>query len=157
MDYRGYEVKDKITGYTGIVICHCKYLYNVDRVGVITTNLENGVPKESEYFDITQIKVIGVIPAIKPEILIEHSFNLGDAIIDTLSEYEGVITGFSHWLNGCVRTICQSKKLDKNGNPVEEAFLNIKQIKLKNAEVVMEAKKKVGGPMPSPKQIRNPK
>ena len=158
MDYRGFKAKDKITGYEGIVNSHYVYLYNVDRIGIQSQELNDGQPKESVYFDINQIEFIGDAPVIEPVKLIDNPFKLGDLVEDELSNYQGKITAFGYWLNGCVRCICQSPQL-KDGVPVEEAFLNIKQLRLKKQEVVKEENKnvKVGGPMKAPKVMRNPK
>ena len=60
----GDKVKDKISGFTGIVSCTCQYLYGCERAGVQPIKLDKeGKIQEAIYFDFPQLDVIhsGVI------------------------------------------------------------------------------------------------
>ena len=61
----GSEVREKITGFKGIVTAHCEYLTGCDRYCVQPTELLNGAPQDSIYFDEGQLEVVGV--GIAPE------------------------------------------------------------------------------------------
>ncbi len=55
----GKMVKDKITGYEGIVVARTEWLYGCIRLTVQAKELEKGVPVENRCFDEPQIEVIG--------------------------------------------------------------------------------------------------
>jgi hypothetical protein len=54
----GDRVKDRVTGFTGIVIARSEYLHGCRRVGVQSEKLEDGKPKDPQWFDEPQVEVI---------------------------------------------------------------------------------------------------
>ena len=55
----GDRVKDTITGFTGIVVCHFLYLNGCTRLAVQSEKLsEKGVPCDVQYFDEPQLTVV---------------------------------------------------------------------------------------------------
>jgi len=54
----GTEVKDTITGYSGIVIARCQWLHNCNTYGVKSKTLKEGVPIPCEYFDEPSLETI---------------------------------------------------------------------------------------------------
>jgi len=54
----GGRVKDKITGFTGIVIARTEWLNGCTRVGVQSQELKDGKPIEQQWFDETQVIVV---------------------------------------------------------------------------------------------------
>jgi len=55
----GLKAKDKITGFTGILTARCQFLTGCNRYCIQPTNLKNGSPIDSLYFDEDQIEIIG--------------------------------------------------------------------------------------------------
>lgn len=55
----GVKAKDKITGFHGIITSRCEFLTGCNRYCIQPTNLIEGKPVESIYFDEAQIEVIG--------------------------------------------------------------------------------------------------
>ena len=55
---RGDKVKDRVSGFVGIAVCETKYLQGCTRFGVQAIVKNNEPPKNWEYFDVTQLKVI---------------------------------------------------------------------------------------------------
>ena len=47
----GDKVKDRITGYTGIVVARTDWLYGCTRFSVQSSELKDGKPIEAEWFD----------------------------------------------------------------------------------------------------------
>jgi hypothetical protein len=47
----GDRVKDRITGYTGIIIARCQWLTNCNTYGVKLQALKDQKPVDTEYFD----------------------------------------------------------------------------------------------------------
>jgi len=54
----GDKVKDKITGYTGIVIGISKFLQGCRRIGVQAQKLHEGTPISAVWFDEPQLEVV---------------------------------------------------------------------------------------------------
>lgn len=54
MDYKfelGAEVKERITGYTGMIIARTQWLYNCNTYGVKSHELHEGKPLDAVFFD----------------------------------------------------------------------------------------------------------
>jgi hypothetical protein len=60
----GQEGKDKVTGYTGIIIGHAKYLMGCDQYG-LSAPMRDGKISAAEWFDEGRIEIIG--PGISAE------------------------------------------------------------------------------------------
>lgn len=56
----GREVRDLVTGFSGIVTCESRWLNGCVRYGVQPTKLDkDGKAREAAYFDIEQLETIG--------------------------------------------------------------------------------------------------
>lgn len=55
----GLEVKDKITGFTGIVIGKAEYLTGCNQYGICPTVDADGKKRDTEWFDEGRLLVIG--------------------------------------------------------------------------------------------------
>ena len=55
---KGDLVKDKITGFTGVVVCVLDYLHGCIRLAVQDKELKDGLPKEVQYYDQHQITMV---------------------------------------------------------------------------------------------------
>ena len=53
----GDEVKDKLTGFTGIVECRCQWLHNCNTYGIKSRSLHKGAPIDRHFFDEPQLKL----------------------------------------------------------------------------------------------------
>lgn len=54
----GQKLKDKVTGFTGVVMCRTDYLTGCARYGLLTTKLKDGKPQKLEYFDEDVLKPV---------------------------------------------------------------------------------------------------
>lgn len=54
----GKKVRDRITGFEGIAIGECTYLFGCNQIG-IAPPAQNGEVKGSQWFDIGRIEIIG--------------------------------------------------------------------------------------------------
>jgi len=61
----GVKAKDKITGFEGVITTRCEFLTGCNRYCLQPTELRDGKPIDSLYFDEAQIEVIG--EGVKPE------------------------------------------------------------------------------------------
>lgn len=61
----GSEVKDKITGYTGIVNSRSQWLTNCNTYGVKSKELKDGKPMDSVGFDEPSLELVEAEPIMK--------------------------------------------------------------------------------------------
>lgn len=54
----GLTAKDKITGFTGILVAKCEFLHGVTKWCIQPKELVNGSPVKPIYYDEVQIEVI---------------------------------------------------------------------------------------------------
>lgn len=54
----GDKVKDKITGFSGVVVAYSKWITGCDTVNVQPTKLRDGKPIEPLSIDVTQVELI---------------------------------------------------------------------------------------------------
>lgn len=54
----GKKLKDKITGFEGIAVAHCKYLTGCDQYG-LQPPLRDGKIEPSQWFDEGRLEVVG--------------------------------------------------------------------------------------------------
>lgn len=54
----GDEVKDVITGFSGIITSRTQWLNNCNTYGVQPTRLKDGVPGERQHFDEPQLEIV---------------------------------------------------------------------------------------------------
>jgi hypothetical protein len=55
----GQEGRDKITGFQGIITAQVEYLYGCNQYGLAPRVGEDGVVKNTEFFDEGRIEVVG--------------------------------------------------------------------------------------------------
>lgn len=60
----GKRAKDKITGFEGVLVARCQFLTGCNRYCIQPTELKDGKPIESIYFDEDQIEILsdGIAP-----------------------------------------------------------------------------------------------
>jgi hypothetical protein len=76
-------------------------------------------------------------------------FKLGQVVKDVVTGFEGVVTGRTEWLNGCVRYGVQSRKL-KEGVPTEAQWFDEQQLSATAKQPVTIAMQDTGGPRKDP-------
>jgi len=85
----------------------------------------------------------------------EIDIQLGDEVKDKITDFKGIVTVKSTYLNGCVRVAIQPKEL-KDGKPIDAHYFDVEQV-----EVVTKAKATMsapsGGPESAPKRAPDPK
>jgi hypothetical protein len=75
---------------------------------------------------------------------------LGTTVKDTITGYQGVVTGITFWLNGCTRIGIQSREL-KDGIPKDAQWFDEMQlIQIDTEPEPIQPDR--GGPMPDPKR-----
>jgi len=54
----GDEVKDKITGFSGIILWRSQWLHNCNTYGILSKKLKDGKPQETSQFDEPRIELL---------------------------------------------------------------------------------------------------
>ena len=78
----------------------------------------------------------------------EFKFDLGDRVRDNITGFEGVITGFAKYLNGCINYCLKPTDLDKKGEMKDGQWVDEPQLFLVAAEVLPAPVASAGGPRP---------
>ena len=68
---------------------------------------------------------------------------LGDRVKDTISGFEGIVTGKAEYLYGCMQILVQPESLQENGQPTESRWMDEQLF-------TTEPEAKAGGPQKSP-------
>lgn len=158
----GDKVKEKITGFVGIVEAHAKWMHNVDSFGLKSPNLKDGMPQENRFIDGPLLEVIEkqVLEPVVPSK--QCKFEFGDIVLDTLTKYKGTVMCITVWITGCIRVGVQSKDLKRNtGAPFEEGWFADTQLEMvkQNKALSKESSRTQhlippsGGPMPTPRNF----
>lgn len=85
-----------------------------------------------------------------------QTLNLGDKVRDRVTGLEGILTGKTFWLNGCVRGVIQGR-VDKDGKVPQSEGVDIEQLELVEAGACTIEKEPTGGPMPMQSRPETPK
>lgn len=156
-------VKDGITGVEGVVTAYGTCLNNVDRVSIQRLAEEGekhkDVISDSYWFDIPQIKLIEDNYLDKDLIVDcgESVVQLGDDVEHTFTGYKGYVTQIAYWISGCIRIGVQSREFNKDGQLSDVLWFSDKELKITKSFNQEETNRKVGGPMPTPQKVSNPK
>ena len=154
---RGDLVRDKITGFEGIVVIVVNYAFNENRVGLKKQQLDSdGKPPDAQFFDSSMCEIVKE-RVVDPAPIQPVAFKLLDEVRDSITGYQGKLIAFSLHISGCIRAGVQSDSFTRDTNlPVEEQWFPASQLELvKKTEY--EPRKKTGGPMRTPGGVKNPR
>lgn len=93
----------------------------------------------------------------------EQPIVLGDKVRDTITGFEGIATGRTEWLTGCVRWIVEPDKLDKDKKVQQYMEFDESRLVVLRKQPIPQLNQRApqiaeqpGGPMPSPTRPRTP-
>ncbi len=72
-------------------------------------------------------------------------FKLGAKARDTVTGFEGIITGRNEWLNGC-RQYCIKPPVDKDGKILDGEWIDEQQLEVVRKSTKLTVVKPTGGP-----------
>lgn len=138
----GDQVRDTVTGFTGIVIGVTEWLNGCGRVHVKRQELVNGKTVDSEVFDIVQLEVVksGMIKHEKSK---TKTPNLGDLAKEKITGFKGVVTYVTHWLSGDITVGLQPQDLN-NGAIVDAQTCANSMIEVIEKDVIESKVKRPG-------------
>ncbi len=138
----GDRVKDRISGFRGIVAGITEWMYSSDRVVVQPETMEGGLPVENRCFDREQVVLIKA-GVIKDAVQVKQlDIERGDKVRDKVTGCCGIVVAITHWLYGCDRLMLQGEE-GKDGKPTEPFSIDVKQ-----ADIVKKMAVKVELPEP---------
>lgn len=148
----GDVVKDKITGFQGVVVARTIWLNNCDRLTVQPREVKDGKPILSSSFDEPNLEFvestdIKVFKVSRPT----EQVDLGDVVRDVITGLSGVAIARTEWMNGCSRVYVQPKEL-KDGVPVESTTFDESDLVIEVKSEVAPKRAKTGGPRPEPRR-----
>jgi heat shock protein HspQ len=152
----GDQVKDRITGFEGVVTAMARYMNNTPRAAVKSRELREGRPQSAEWFDLCNLELVtaGVIPV---EPAGDMPFKFGDEVKNTLSPFKGRVMGYVVHSTGCIRVGVWPNALNADsGTPVDEQYFPPQELELVKASKAGEGKR-TGGPMRTPGEMRDPR
>jgi len=111
-------LRDKITGFEGVVIARSSWLYSMNTYALESRNLKDEIPIEKQYFDECDLEALPDDPKMK-DIHVDftnvNKFNLGDIVKHDYLGIEGKILCIVEWRTSCITYGILPNDLDKNG------------------------------------------
>jgi heat shock protein HspQ len=115
-------VRDKITGFEGVVTDYTDFFYGCRRIGVQPRELKkdgDGIAK-SVGFDEPQLDILdrGIFEA-KP-LIISDPVDMGDEVEDQITKFQGIVIAIAHFAFGQRRIAVQPQHIKKGGDGIAE-------------------------------------
>ena len=85
-----------------------------------------------------------------------NGFELGDVVRDTITGFEGTITGIHVWTTGCARVTLQ-RRVDKDGKVPDGVGSDVLTLEMVKASPRHEINRTIGGPRPEPVHRAEPR
>jgi hypothetical protein len=116
----GDEAKDEITGFQGLCTSYSSYLHGMDQAGLQPPCDKDGKIPDAVGFDITNLSVVALAKLNRPTVTDTHllKVKLGDTARDPVTNFVGVVTSNTMFINGCTR-MGVVPTLDKDGKVQE--------------------------------------
>lgn len=132
----GDEVKDKISGYTGIVLDKVEYI-----TGCVQHSVqgENNITPSEMKFDEIRLEVISIKKLqLKKTYKAHNQFELGDNVIEVVSNFSGIITGVAYSITGMLRYLVYQDNLDEKERPDSYWIDSVLLKKLSDKKIILK-------------------
>lgn len=156
-------VKDKITGFEGVVTNYTDFFYGCRRIGVQPRELkkDDGGIAKSWGFDEPQVDILER-DIIEPKpITIDEPLEMGDEVEDPVTKFKGIVIAIASFAFGPRRVAVQPQHIKKDGQGIaEDQWFDEPGLKLKKkgkiSRVMPEHVKETGGPDKNPIVLNQP-
>ena len=138
-------VRDKITGFEGVVISYTDFFYGCRRVGVQPQHIKKdgeGIA-ESVGFDEPQVEILVLErDVIKPlPTLIDAPLDMGDEVEDPITKFKGIVIGIALFAFGPRRVAVQPQHIKKDGKGIaDNQWFDEPVLKLKKKNKISRSK-----------------
>ena len=145
MSLLGNKVKDKISGFGGIVVESVEYLNGCIQYFIRPKAKKDGKFPMGEWIDQHQLKTIkkGAVPLVS---LIYYDIELGEQVVDSVTGYKGIATTVSRSVNG-ITYFCVKRKIGKDGKMPDGHYVHPCRLSVVGRKVKTKIAK-TGGPLP---------
>jgi len=148
----GDRVKDKISGFEGIVTSVTDYVAGCRRIGVSPETTDKGNHIDTEIFDEPMLAVTKK-NIHKPTSAFKTDFKLGDKVKDSISGFEGICSSITKYLHADVWIGITPATL-KDGRPISPISFPAGTVNKVKEQVVKEPKgKSTGGDQKIPRRV----
>lgn len=155
-------LKDKLTGYEGLVICKAHFQFNEPKYALRPIDLKEDEMRDPTWFDEYQLE-LSIKSKFEPKFIdtsIINKLPYGTKVKHINTNFSGIVTGYDFWFNGCLRFHVQPQTLHE-GKIIEYecfCFEELKIISNVNKDTInikdnMDIKKPSGGPTVNPKMF----
>lgn len=145
----GDRVKDRVTGFEGIVTTKIRFLAGCVRVGVSAEKLKpDGEVMDSQTFDEPDL-VVTKENVHKPVTAKPNSIKLGDRVEHTISGFTGIVNGEAFHLSQPRTLHIAPERTKKDGDLAQVIIFDERAVK-RVKPVLKKAKKETGGPRALP-------
>lgn len=151
----GMEVREKVTGLTGIVVVLMHSIDGSIAAGVQPRHTTEGRPAETFDFDLERLEIVNdaVGAPNTGDVSSRIGIVLGEKYKDKVSGFVGIAVEQLEWLGGCSHVVLMPP-VDKKGARVDSARIQVERAELVVSKVTSEEVTKViptrtGGPSSS--------
>jgi hypothetical protein len=138
-------LRDKITGFEGMTVARHTFMSGTIQYQLAPQTLDDkGQPTGNALFDWQTLDRVSEGATIEPLALMP-SFDFGDQVEDSVTDFKGTITSKSEYINGCVKYGVQPRGLDRNDDIVKPRLVDAQALLLK-AKGVPPKTAAAGGP-----------
>jgi len=142
----GQQVKDIITGFSGVVVAKTRYLHGVCRASVQPRDLKDGGIQKEQDFDLNQLSIVDeeivhIVPENDPVV------SMGDKVYCSMTEFQGIVWAICTYINGC-RRMGVAPKVTKD-NKIENQWFDEGQLRILRKNNVPQGPTNTGGPKQS--------
>jgi hypothetical protein len=144
----GDEVRCKVTGFRGIATARIRLLHGEDQVAIQPPCNDKGEIPDPSGIDESLLEVVakGKVTIVPKNGFQETDIDVGDEVVDPLTEFSGYVTNLTTFANGCKLARVRARKTEKDFIPSET--FNVGRLKkVQRAEAPKKEKEvRTGGP-----------
>ena len=152
MDLLGYEVKDKVSGLTGVAFEYVKFITGCDQYMIQPAAKEDGTMPRNSLIDFTRLEKTKEDRAMEPINVDLSEVDVDDAIMghdaqDTVSKFKGVIVGLSVSISGVI-SVGISPVVDEKNEGKNSLWFELDRVEVtpKEDRFVHDKEEDKGGP-----------
>lgn len=134
----GDTLRDKMTGFEGVAVARHVFMSGTIQYGVLSRKRNEKGEDVQILVDWQFLELVDPgTPTEPPDGLPE--FIIGDQVADTVTDFAGMVTSRSEFINGCVQYGVQPRALAKDGDIVKPRLLDCQRLVLRGHGALLPA------------------